>query len=156
MNTQPTYLGHLPDGSSVQRHSAGGAYPFVVFARENDGRALLWGVLGPGIDGELTFADYDDATTVAAQLKACRDSADAWSFNVERLVHTSFGGQRHLSMVDAMRAIPAQHFGGRCAFEQLSMTERVRALVLLAQTRRLCVKWESVDRRPLLSQGVLS
>ena len=25
------YAGHLPDGSSVQKHSAGGLYPYVIY-----------------------------------------------------------------------------------------------------------------------------
>lgn len=38
--------GHLPDGSGVQKHSAGDHYPYVIEAKGGpDG--LLWGVFGP-------------------------------------------------------------------------------------------------------------
>ena len=41
-----SYQGHLPDGSSVQKHSAGSCYPFVVYGQETpDG--LKFGVIGP-------------------------------------------------------------------------------------------------------------
>jgi len=40
------YQGHLPDGSSIQRHSAGSHYPFIVVGRESE-FGLLWGVQAP-------------------------------------------------------------------------------------------------------------
>lgn len=40
------YQGHLPDGSSVQKHSAGSSYPFIVFGQETE-RGLRFGVMGP-------------------------------------------------------------------------------------------------------------
>lgn len=42
-----TYQGHLPDGSGIQKHSAGGIYPYVLVAQESP-LGLLWGVLQPG------------------------------------------------------------------------------------------------------------
>lgn len=30
----PAYAGHLPDGSSIQKHSAGSGYPYIVQVRE--------------------------------------------------------------------------------------------------------------------------
>lgn len=51
------YQGHLPDGSSVQRHSAGGLYPFVVYAQETPA-GLKYGVIEPGRDGIL-IGSYD-------------------------------------------------------------------------------------------------
>lgn len=41
------YQGHMPDGSSVQKHSAGPAYPFVVYGQETP-EGLRFGVIGPG------------------------------------------------------------------------------------------------------------
>jgi hypothetical protein len=40
-----SYQGHLPDGSSIQRHSAGGLYPLVVVHRDNP--ALPVGMMVP-------------------------------------------------------------------------------------------------------------
>lgn len=28
------YQGHLNDGSSVQKHSAGGLYPYIIYAKQ--------------------------------------------------------------------------------------------------------------------------
>jgi len=52
-----TYQGHLPDGSSVQKHSAGGAYPYVLVLRDSQrpGAKFDWGLIGPGIDKTLWF-----------------------------------------------------------------------------------------------------
>lgn len=41
------YLGHHSDGSSIQAHSVGGLYPFVIVAKQFDD-GLGWGVLRPG------------------------------------------------------------------------------------------------------------
>jgi hypothetical protein len=57
------YQGHLPDGSGVQRHSAGGLYPFVIFAQETPS-GLQYGVIDPGQDGRLV-GSYDLAHQVA-------------------------------------------------------------------------------------------
>jgi hypothetical protein len=40
------YQGHLDDGSSVQKHSAGPLYPCVIYAQETP-RGLQWGVISP-------------------------------------------------------------------------------------------------------------
>ena len=47
-----TYQGHMPDGSGIQRHSAGGAYPYVLVLRDSQrpGAMFDWGLIGPGID----------------------------------------------------------------------------------------------------------
>ena len=46
-----TYAGHLSDGSGIQKHSAGGLYPYVIGVRERqreDGTFVRsWFVLGP-------------------------------------------------------------------------------------------------------------
>lgn len=43
-----TYQGHHADGSSIQKHSAGAQYPYVVGQRENPD--MPWFVLAPGGD----------------------------------------------------------------------------------------------------------
>ena len=40
-----SYQGHMPDGSSIQRHSAGTHYPFVVGKQE--GQLRPWFVMDP-------------------------------------------------------------------------------------------------------------
>lgn len=65
------YQGHLPDGSSVQRHSAGGLYPFVLFARETE-RGVRWGVITPG--GQIDpHWSYEGAAQIAQRLKAAHE-----------------------------------------------------------------------------------
>ena len=48
-----TYQGHHADGSSIQKHSAGGAYPYVLVLRDSrrPGAKFDWGVIGPEING---------------------------------------------------------------------------------------------------------
>lgn len=41
-----TYQGHLNDGSSVQKHSAGGLYPCVIYAQETP-TGLQYGIITP-------------------------------------------------------------------------------------------------------------
>jgi hypothetical protein len=59
------YQGHLNDGSSVQKHSAGGIYPLIVGKYE---RAIKpWFVMSP--DGSETYCDtgvqaYDTAESM--------------------------------------------------------------------------------------------
>lgn len=68
------YQGHLPDGSSVQQHSAGGLYPFVLYARQVGDR-VLWGVIQPNgteIEAERT---YPMAAALAEAMKAEYDAA---------------------------------------------------------------------------------
>lgn len=65
------YQGHMPDGSSVQRHSAGPLYPCVIYAQQR-GDALAYGVISPENQvGEL-IGSYDQACTYAAVLNAAR------------------------------------------------------------------------------------
>jgi len=61
------YQGHLPDGSSVQAHSAGGLYPFVLYAQGTPGD-LTWGYIAPGKEGQL-IGNYDDANDKALEAK---------------------------------------------------------------------------------------
>lgn len=44
--TSATYQGHCADGSSVQKHSAGGIYPYIVFAKDTP-RGIRYGLLCP-------------------------------------------------------------------------------------------------------------
>lgn len=59
-DTQPS--GHLPDGSSVQKHSAGGLYPAVLVWRDSKApdRKYDVGLLLPG-HSEIWFKTSDDA-----------------------------------------------------------------------------------------------
>jgi hypothetical protein len=58
-----TYQGHHPDGSSIQRHSCGAQYPYVIGQRDRADQA--WFVWAP--DGtEVTFQ-----TSHAAMSFAC-------------------------------------------------------------------------------------
>ena len=63
------YAGHLADGSSVQRHSAGPLYPNVLFVQETP-TGRQWGVIGPKVpDGELV-GTADQAEARAKELLA--------------------------------------------------------------------------------------
>jgi hypothetical protein len=70
------YLGHLPDGSSIQRHSAGPAYPFVVFAQEGR-KSLVWGVMAPSGEALCTTDSAVEAQQLAEELAARRRSVEA-------------------------------------------------------------------------------
>ena len=52
-----TYQGHLADGSSVQKHSAGGAYPYVLVLRDSarPGAVFDWGMVGPAMGTPVWF-----------------------------------------------------------------------------------------------------
>lgn len=52
-----TYQGHLNDGSSIQKHSAGGNYPYVIGKRER--AELPWIVIAP--NGEETCFSTGEA-----------------------------------------------------------------------------------------------
>lgn len=60
------YQGHHKDGSGVQAHSAGGLYPYVVYAQGAD--ELTYGVIVPGQAGYLV-GTYDEAVEHAVALK---------------------------------------------------------------------------------------
>ena len=69
-----TYAGHMPDGSSVQRHSAGGLYPIVLFAKETTcGR--LWGVITPKRQDGYLVGSYDDTVAYAEGLLQIKQGA---------------------------------------------------------------------------------
>jgi hypothetical protein len=63
------YQGHCADGSSIQKHSVGDVYPFIVGKRE--GAELPWFVLSPeGTEAE--FALGAQAFASAAAMKVAR------------------------------------------------------------------------------------
>ena len=61
------YQGHLSDGSSIQKHSAGGIYPYVIFAKQC-GDSLRYGVIAPSGD-EVLLSTYAFAVDFALTLK---------------------------------------------------------------------------------------
>jgi len=64
--------GHAADGSSIQRHSCGELYPFIVVQRSSD-FGLLHGVLAPGErDPQVWFLDYAAARLTALDLLEVR------------------------------------------------------------------------------------
>ena len=65
----PHYLGHLADGSSIQRHSAGGIYPYVLYAQQR-GEFLRYCVLSPVDEFTASFVSYDEALRSAMKWKA--------------------------------------------------------------------------------------
>jgi hypothetical protein len=67
------YQGHLADGSSVQKHSAGGLYPYVLYAKETpDG--VKWGIITTGGIKIAAVWGYDDAALMAERLKRKYDA----------------------------------------------------------------------------------
>lgn len=62
-----SYQGHLPDGSSIQRHSAGTHYPFIVGKQE--GQLRPWFVMDPSgqiIDRQVEcWVAYENAEAMA-------------------------------------------------------------------------------------------
>ena len=66
-----TYQGHLSDGSSVQKHSAGGLYPYVIYAQNDSAGVLNYGVKTP--EGDWILAGYyDTACQLALDMKEAR------------------------------------------------------------------------------------
>jgi len=66
------YQGHLPDGSGIQVHSAGGLYPFILYA-QGDSDNLTWGYIAPGKDGKL-IGTYGEAADKALEAKTDWDA----------------------------------------------------------------------------------
>ena len=61
-----TYLGHHSDGSSIQRHSAGPHYPFVLGMQDRpEGK---WFVMAPSGDIVHRTHSYDEACDHAIAL----------------------------------------------------------------------------------------
>jgi hypothetical protein len=55
---------HLADGSGVQAHSAGGLYPWVIYAQEKEG-GKQFGVISPMDQEGKLHGTYDQAVTAA-------------------------------------------------------------------------------------------
>jgi hypothetical protein len=67
------YQGHLPDGSSVQAHSAGGLYPYVLIAQETR-LGLMHGYIDP-LTGRtiLLSLDYEHSAKAVQHVKEGRE-----------------------------------------------------------------------------------
>lgn len=63
------YLGHLNDGSSVQRHSAGDIYPVVIYGQQTP-TGVAYGLITPRQGYGGLIGTYDEAHTVARCVKA--------------------------------------------------------------------------------------
>lgn len=126
------YQGHLADGSSVQKHSAGPVYPFIVFNREGDDETgIRWCVMGPGIEGELQFASSLAAFSAAQRCKTVTENEDAWAFEVEQLRYVA--QQKQAAMTAAAAALADHDDGGR--WFAMSKTRRVASLLKLGAVR---------------------
>ena len=62
-----TYQGHINDGSSVQKHSAGPLYPCVLFAQETP-KGLQWGVITPQCQEGKVIGTEKEAINIARVL----------------------------------------------------------------------------------------
>lgn len=73
-----SYQGHLPDGSSIQRHSAGTHYPFIVGKQE--GQRRPWFVMDPSgkiIDRQVECAVAFENAEYLARARRERQAAAA-------------------------------------------------------------------------------
>lgn len=63
--------GHHPDGSGVQKHSAGGMYPYVLCYRDSKaaGRKYDVGIIGPRLLDTCWVAGMDEAVSIINALK---------------------------------------------------------------------------------------
>lgn len=86
------YEGHLSDGSSVQRHSAGPIYPYVLAARQTD-NGLQYGLIGGELDDYQWIGTYDQAFAAARDRLALRERGrqfKTWQNSRNRLITTQF------------------------------------------------------------------
>lgn len=117
------YLGHMPDGSSVQRHSAGGLYPFIPFIKDTP-NGLRYGVICPdGTEVPAIFTHGEmilevghrqaereraaRAATRAAKFKAGRE----WALGFARVQLTVPCGLTE-DAPQTRRQMDAAHWGG--------------------------------------------
>lgn len=70
------YQGHLNDGSSIQRHSAGGLYPCVIY-QQQQGPVLKSGVISPENQDGVLVGSYNDACAYADKLNVARRERQA-------------------------------------------------------------------------------
>lgn len=134
------YQGHLEDGSSVQKHSAGPAYPFVVQVVErggkDGGRAKVYQIIGPGIStaGLVVETEYGDIVdSIAEHLRKLATDEDAWSFELEQ--NLKAGDVRIASLESALKAWVPAVYKERRKFSELTQSERIEVLLWLAQRR---------------------
>lgn len=73
-----TYQGHLSDGSGIQRHSAGGLYPYVIYAQHKGG-SMRWGYIAPDGESHLVADTYSQACDCALAHKEGVARAKAFS-----------------------------------------------------------------------------
>jgi hypothetical protein len=132
------YQGHLNDGSSVQKHSAGAIYPYVIQVRDRAPGAYWWELLGPGLrtagrDVVLRFETYDEAFDAGKRLLAVRSIADAWAFELERVARSC--GMRILGDDVMARIIGDRPEMGGGYFGRMSQAARVEVLLALGIER---------------------
>lgn len=123
-----TYQGHMADGSSVQKHSAGGAYPYVLQLRDNPRGGFYWDMIGPGIAGKLTFESSDAWDAAVRRVLAVRNDEDAWAFELEQLCLVC--GQKQAALRDA-----ACTWCGPTKWADMGPGQRVSSLLWLGQAR---------------------
>jgi hypothetical protein len=63
------YQGHLSDGSSIQKHSAGPIFPYIIGFTDRTGYYVL---CPNGAEVKTVTGTYDDAHFAAEALKASR------------------------------------------------------------------------------------
>lgn len=118
-----TYQGHLADGSSVQKHSAGAFYPYVLQLRGDHFAEII----GPGVPGVLRFETIDEAQRAAMRLVAVRENEDAWAFELERLM--TFAGQKRPVMAKYAEIVGAE--AGALRWADMSKLRRAWSLLAL-------------------------
>lgn len=137
-----TYQGHLADGSSVQKHSAGGLYPLVVAVRDTD-RGRRYELIGPGIDTALVFDSYDACIAGGERLLAVRENQDAWAFELEQLCYVALQKQAAMTWAAKLLGSPAR-------WAEMSKVGRVQSLLRLGAVRnRLCLP---MTQRPAFAE----
>lgn len=123
------YQGHLADGSSIQKHSVGDIFPFVlqVRSRPEGGTRYYWELIGPGIESgtALRFESHAQAHAAALRLLAVREHVSAWQSELQRVLErpakpfTSLGFPQGMQDVANCPAI----------FEALSKAQRVQQVL---------------------------
>lgn len=58
------YQGHINDGSSIQKHSAGGLYPCVIYAQETP-KGLQYGIITPSDQKGTLHGTHENAVNAA-------------------------------------------------------------------------------------------
>jgi hypothetical protein len=109
------YQGHLSDGSSIQKHSAGALYPYVIGFR---GLALVPELIHP--TGEVTqHASYDHACAAALELKTLAPAARVCGISADHLTKLVCGQRtaRDESVLGFIRGVATliKSFGQRTA-----------------------------------------